>query len=78
VYASVFAAFLPTATSIQYDLVVVALVFFIEAGWYTIVATVLSAEMPRSIYLRYKKWVDRSAGGIMGALGLKLAVTANQ
>jgi len=78
VYASVFAAFLPTASDIQYNLVVVALVFFIETGWYAIVATVLSTEMPRSTYLRYKKWVDRSAGGIMGALGLKLAGSTSQ
>jgi len=77
VYASVFAAFLPTSPSIQYKLVVVALVFLIEAGWYTIVATALSAETPRSKYLHYKKWVDRSAGSIMGTLGLKLAVSTS-
>jgi len=78
VYASVFAAFLPTSPSIQYNLAVVALVFFIEAGWYSMVGTALSAEMPRSKYLRCKKWVDRTAGGIMGALGVKLAVSASQ
>lgn len=78
VYASVFAAFLPTAPSIQFDIAVVALVFSIEAGWYAIVAAALSAEAPRNTYLRYKKWVDRAAGGIMGALGLKLAASAGQ
>lgn len=77
VYASVFAAFLPTSPSIQYNLLVVALVFLIEAGWYAIVATALSSEVPRSTYLRFKKWVDRFAGGIMGALGLKLAASAS-
>lgn len=77
VYASVFAAFLPASPSIQYNLVVVFLVFFIEAGWYAIVATALSAEAPRNTYLRYKKWVDRSAGSIMGALGVKLATSAS-
>lgn len=78
VYASVFAAFLPATPTIQFNLLVVALVFLIEAGWYAIVATVLSSEAPRSVYLRFKKWVDRSAGGIMGALGLKLAASATQ
>lgn len=78
VYASVFAAFLPPAPSLQYNLAVVALVFLIEAGWYAIVATALSSESPRAAYLRCKKWVDRTAGGIMGILGLKLAASASQ
>ncbi|MDE2434035.1 MAG: LysE family transporter [Burkholderiales bacterium] len=78
VYASVFAAFLPPTPSIQFNLLVVALVFFIEAGWYAVVATVLSSVTPRNAYLRFKKWIDRSAGGIMGALGLKLATSVTQ
>lgn len=78
VYASVFAAFLPGTPSIQYNIAVVVLVFFIETFWYALVAAALSTEAPRSTYLRYKKWVDRLAGGIMGALGLKLAVSATQ
>jgi threonine/homoserine/homoserine lactone efflux protein len=78
VYAGVFAAFLPVTPSIQYDLAVVSLAFIIDAGWYAIVATVLSSNGPRGTYLYYKKWVDRSAGGILGALGLKLAASAGQ
>lgn len=78
VYAGVFAAFLPAAPSIQYNLTVVTVVFFIEAGWYTLVAMALSSDAPRRKYLFYKKWVDRAAGGILGALGLKLAVSAGQ
>lgn len=78
VYASVFAAFLPASPSIQYNLAVIALVFVIEAGWYALVATALSSEAPRGTYLRYKKWVDRLAGAIMGALGVKLAASAVQ
>ena len=78
VYAGVFAAFLPATPSIQYNLAVVSLAFIIDAGWYAIVATVLSSRGPRGTYLFYKKWVDRSAGGILGALGLKLAVSAGQ
>jgi len=78
VYASVFAAFLPSSPSFQYMLAVATLVFVIEAGWYAVVATALSSEGPRGSYLRYKKWVDRSAGAIMGALGIKLAASAIQ
>lgn len=78
VYASVFAAFLPASPSIYYNTTLVALVFIVEASWYALVATALSSEAPRSTYLRYKKWVDRCAGSIMGALGLKLTISAIQ
>lgn len=76
VYASVFAAFLPAAPGLRYQLAVVALVFLVETGWYALVAAALSAVAPRALYLRHKKWLDRAAGGLMGALGLKLAASA--
>jgi threonine/homoserine/homoserine lactone efflux protein len=75
VYASVFAAFLPPALSFQFACAVLAVVFVIEAGWYAIVAWVLSAAAARQRYLHWKAWVDRAAGGIMAALGVKLAVS---
>jgi len=76
VYASVFAAFLPAAPGLRYQLAVVVLVFLVETGWYALVAAALSAAAPRALYLRHKKWLDRAAGGLMGALGLKLAASA--
>jgi len=76
VYASVFAAFMPSTQLLAFDLVLIALVFTIEASWYAIVALALSSERPRLAYLRYKTWVDRIAGGVMLALGLKLASSA--
>ena len=76
VYASVFAAFMPATQSLAFDLVLISLVFIIEAGWYAVVALALSADRPRSAYLRYKVWVDRIAGCVMVALGLKLASSA--
>ena len=76
VYASVFAAFLPESPSLAFDIAVVLVVFAIEAGWYSVVALVLSSEHPRGAYLRYKTWIDRAAGGVMVALGLKLIASA--
>ncbi|VXC98589.1 Threonine transporter [Pseudomonas sp. 8Z] len=73
VYASVFAALMPSAVSVQFMLAVLVCVFFIEAGWYVIVALTLSAKKWREGYLAYKKWVDRMAGTVMGVLGVKLA-----
>ncbi len=76
VYASVFAAFLPTAPTLAFSLGVSALVFAIESGWYALVAVALSAQRPRHAYLRYQGWIDRAAGGVMLALGLKLVSSA--
>ncbi len=72
VYASIFAAFLPREVPAALALAVPAAIFCIETGWYAIVALALSSARPRAAYLRYKAWIDRAAGGVMGLLGLKL------
>jgi len=76
VYASVFAAFLPSAPSLAFDLTLVAIVFVIETSWYSLVALALASERPRNAYLRYKAWLDRIAGSVMMALGLELVSSA--
>lgn len=76
VYASIFAAFLPHDVPLALALAVPAVIFCIETGWYTVVALALSSAAPRSAYLRYKVWIDRTAGGVMGLLGLRLVWSA--
>jgi len=76
VYASVFAAFLPRDLSAGALWVLPLLVFVIETGWYALVALALSATAPRAAYLRGKRWIDRTAGGVLAALGLKLITSA--
>jgi len=76
VYASIFAAFLPREVPLVLALAVPAVIFCIETGWYAIVALALSSAAPRSAYLRYKAWIDRAAGGVMGLLGLRLVWSA--
>jgi threonine/homoserine/homoserine lactone efflux protein len=78
VYASVFAAFLPAAPSVGFDVTLVTIVFSIEAGWYSIVALALSSDRPRRAYLRFKASVDRVAGGVMMLLGLKLILSSDR
>jgi threonine/homoserine/homoserine lactone efflux protein len=75
IYASVFAAFLPPTPSAAFNASIAGLVFVIETGWYTLVALALSSERPRLAYLRFKTWIDRAAGGVMIALGLRLAAS---
>jgi threonine/homoserine/homoserine lactone efflux protein len=78
VYASVFAAFLPNSFSVPFALALLFVVFVVEAGWYSIVAVVLSSAGPRRAYLSYKAWVDRTAGLVMVGLGLKLITSAHR
>lgn len=76
VYASIFAAFLPREVPLVLALAVPVVIFCIETGWYAIVALALSSAAPRAAYLRYKTWIDRAAGGVMGLLGLRLVWSA--
>jgi threonine/homoserine/homoserine lactone efflux protein len=72
VYASIFAAMLPSGQTWSSTFVIVPMIFAIETGWYALVAIAFSAERPRNRYLRSKRWIDRSAGAVMGLLGLRL------
>ncbi len=72
ILASVFTALLPKEIPTYYYFVLPILCFFIDAGWYSLVAMALSAEKPRKVYLKFKKVFDRIAGGVMTILGIKL------
>lgn len=71
-YSSVFAAVLPSSIAAWWFLVLPPLVFALEAGWYTVVALIFSSPLPRAAYLRFKGSIDRVAGTVIGALGLRL------
>ncbi len=78
VYASVFAAFLPVEYGVSFAVAVVVSVFVMETSWYALVSVVLSLPEPRAVYLKFKKVLDRVAGGVMMALGLKLILDATK
>lgn len=48
------------------------MIFLVEAAWYAAVALAFSANRPRGVYLHFKEWIDRIAGGVIVALGLRL------
>jgi threonine/homoserine/homoserine lactone efflux protein len=78
-YGSIFAALLPQDLPLLIATVLLpALVFLVEAGWYAIVALALSSASPRAAYLRFKTLVDRTAGTVLGILGLKLVASARE
>jgi threonine/homoserine/homoserine lactone efflux protein len=71
-YASIFTAFLSPEQPQGLAIVILPMIFVIEAGWYALVAVAFSSVGPRRGYLRLKPWFDRTAGSVMGLLGLKL------
>ncbi|EJB04674.1 putative threonine efflux protein [Rhizobium leguminosarum bv. trifolii WSM597] len=75
VYASLFAALLPRAVPLDLMIALPLGVFAVEAGWYSIVALAFSARHPRRLYLAAKSWIDRTAGAVMGGLGLRLILS---
>ena len=76
VYGGIFAALLPHDLPQTAIFVLPLLVFFVEAGWYSVVALTLSTRSSRAAYLKTRKYVDRFAGGVMGIVGLKLVAAA--
>ena len=78
VYGSIFAALLPPVPPAWVTLALPPAVMLLETGWYTIVAAAFSTEQPRTVYLRGKRWIDRAASAVMGALGLRLVVETAQ
>jgi threonine/homoserine/homoserine lactone efflux protein len=72
VYAGVFAALLPPAPPLWLLAALPPAIFGLETGWYVIVALIFSGERPRAAYARWKRWLDRLAGLVMGALGVRL------
>lgn len=76
-YGSIFAALLPTNLSVTLVLILALMLFILEAGWYSIVALVLSSNVPRKIYLNLKTILDRVSSFIIGGLGVKLIIEAS-
>ncbi|WP_334193741.1 LysE family translocator [Pararhodobacter sp.] len=54
---------------------VVAAHFLLEILGYTLLALILSRPAARAAYLRAKLWIDRTAGAVLGALGLRLLLS---
>ncbi|ENY8009258.1 LysE family translocator [Vibrio fluvialis] len=75
VFASVFTTLLPQNIPMYFYIAVPICTFLSNAGWYLIVALVLSASRPRQAYLKFKKFIDYLSGSVMEGLGLKLIIS---
>ena len=76
VFGAVFAALLPAERPLWLDLALPALIFVQETGWYALVALAFSSSRLRALYLGAKLWIDRFAGAVIGALGIRLILDA--
>jgi threonine/homoserine/homoserine lactone efflux protein len=72
VISGIFAALLPTHVPGWMYFAIPPIDFVIETSWYAFVAIAMSSTAPRLAYLRAKMGIDRTVGGVLGALGLRL------
>lgn len=72
VIGGIFAALLPTHVPLWMYLIIPPVDFLIEGSWYAFVAMAMSSSRPRALYLGARNWIDRAAGCVLGALGLRL------
>ncbi|WP_051906585.1 MULTISPECIES: LysE family translocator [unclassified Sulfurospirillum] len=74
IIGSIFAALLPQEIPPFGTLLVCLIAFIIDVSWYSCVVGLLSTQKAQKVYLRSKKYIDKIAGSVLGALGLKLAL----
>jgi threonine/homoserine/homoserine lactone efflux protein len=74
-FAGLFSALLPSQMPGYFFLVLPLIAWMIDSSWYAAVAFLLSSEKPRNTYLRCKTIIDRSCGGVLALLGVKLVLS---
>ena len=74
IIGSIFAALLPKELPAYSELLLCLIAFSIDAIWYSMVVILLSTKKSQKIYLRFKKYIDRVAGTLLAALGIKIAL----
>jgi threonine/homoserine/homoserine lactone efflux protein len=74
-FGAVFVNTIPAGTSLPWIGLILLLVMVNELACTLLVARAFSLERPRRAYQRFKTTIDRSFGGILAALGIKIAAT---
>jgi threonine/homoserine/homoserine lactone efflux protein len=72
VFAGIFAALMPAAPPLWVSALLLGLILLQETLWYVLVALVFSTGRARAVHARFKHWIDRVAGVVIGALGVRL------
>ena len=74
VISGIFAALLPSRIPAWMYWTIPLVDIVLETSWYIFVAVALSSRGPRLVYLSARNTIDRTAGCVLGVLGLRLIV----
>jgi threonine/homoserine/homoserine lactone efflux protein len=77
-FGSIFIAMLPRELPLWLALSLIAVVTFNEVWWYSAVALLFGSGPVRRRYLAAKRFIDRTTGLFLGALGLRLLWSARE
>ncbi|HHF0539584.1 TPA: LysE family translocator [Vibrio alginolyticus] len=71
VFSSVFAAMLPLKVPVHTTSILVVGVFVLNFSWYFLVSILLSSPKAQASYLRFKSYINKGSGVLMGSMGSK-------
>ena len=74
-FGTIFLTFIPPHAPIWAYAAILGIVMFNDTGWNILVSRIFSLDRTRRGYLSLKTTIDRIFGGLLAALGLKLALT---
>ncbi len=74
-FASIFVGTVPQGTPTWVYAALLTVVFLNETIWNTLVARIFSFERSKATYISLKTLIDRSFGGLLALLGVKIALT---
>ncbi len=74
-FSAIFLGTVPQGTAAWVYAALLAVVFCNETIWNTLVARIFSLDRTRARYISLKTIIDRTFGGMLALLGLKIAVT---
>ena len=74
-FSAIFLGTVPQGTPLWVYAALLALIFSAETLWNTVVARLFSLDRTRARYISLKTLIDRSFGGLLALLGVKIAAT---
>lgn len=74
-FSAIFIGTVPPGTAFWVYAALLAVVFLNETIWNTLVARIFSFDRTRAAYISLKSLIDRSFGGLLALLGVKIAAT---
>jgi threonine/homoserine/homoserine lactone efflux protein len=74
-FSAIFIGTVPQSTPAWVIIALLAVVFLNETVWNTLVARIFSFNRSKAAYISLKSIIDRSFGGLLALLGLKIAAT---